>query len=53
MTNVREEDSGDFTCVAQNRAGAVEANFTLQVINAKSIMVNDLKVKLSPFRDKL
>ena len=31
LTNVRAEDSGKFICVAENRAGTAEANFTLQV----------------------
>ena len=31
ITNVRTEDSGQFTCLSQNYAGKVEANFTLQV----------------------
>lgn len=31
ITNVRTDDSGQFTCVSQNQAGKAEANFTLQV----------------------
>ena len=31
LTKVRAEDSGKFICVAENRAGTAEANFTLQV----------------------
>ena len=31
ITKVRTEDSGQYTCVSQNYAGRVEANFTLQV----------------------
>ena len=31
VTNVRAEDSGNYVCVSQNRAGRAEANFTLQV----------------------
>ena len=31
LTKVRAEDSGKFICVAENRAGMAEANFTLQV----------------------
>ncbi|XP_034942753.1 leucine-rich repeat-containing protein 4C [Chelonus insularis] len=31
LTNAQESDSSDFFCVAENRAGSVEANFTLHV----------------------
>lgn len=31
LTNAQEGDSGEFYCVADNRAGAAEANFTLHV----------------------
>lgn len=31
LTNVQETDSSEFYCVADNRAGSVEANFTLHV----------------------
>ncbi|XP_008552787.1 leucine-rich repeat-containing protein 24 [Microplitis demolitor] len=31
LTNAQETDSSDFFCVAENRAGSVEANFTLHV----------------------
>ncbi|XP_044575982.1 leucine-rich repeat-containing protein 24-like [Cotesia glomerata] len=31
LTNAQETDSSDFYCVAENRAGSVEANFTLHV----------------------
>lgn len=31
LTNAQEIDSGDFYCVAENRAGSAEANFTLHV----------------------
>lgn len=32
LTNAQESDSGEFYCVADNRAGSVEANFTLHVV---------------------
>lgn len=31
LTNAQEADSSEFYCVAENRAGSVEANFTLHV----------------------
>ncbi|XP_034190144.1 leucine-rich repeat, immunoglobulin-like domain and transmembrane domain-containing protein 2 [Osmia lignaria lignaria] len=31
LTNAQESDSSEFYCVAENRAGSVEANFTLHV----------------------
>ncbi|CAH1160021.1 unnamed protein product [Phaedon cochleariae] len=31
LTNVQEVDTGEFYCVAENRAGSSEANFTLRV----------------------
>ncbi|XP_011296733.1 leucine-rich repeat-containing protein 24 [Fopius arisanus] len=31
LTNAQESDSSEFFCVAENRAGSVEANFTLHV----------------------
>ncbi|XP_054004514.1 leucine-rich repeat-containing protein 4C-like [Hylaeus anthracinus] len=31
LTNAQETDSSEFYCVAENRAGSVEANFTLHV----------------------
>ena len=31
ITSVHEMDSGQYSCVAENRAGKAEANFTLQV----------------------
>ena len=31
IADVREEDSGQFKCAAENTAGRAEANFTLQV----------------------
>lgn len=31
LTHAQESDSGDFYCVAENRAGTAEANFTLHV----------------------
>ena len=31
LTNAQETDSGEFYCVAENRAGSAEANFTLYV----------------------
>lgn len=32
LTNAQEMDSGEFYCVADNRAGSAEANFTLHVV---------------------
>ncbi|KAL1139675.1 hypothetical protein AAG570_006653 [Ranatra chinensis] len=32
VTNAQESDSGDFYCVAENRAGNAEANYTLHVL---------------------
>lgn len=31
ITNAQEADSGEFNCVAENRAGSIEANYTLRV----------------------
>lgn len=31
LTNAQESDSGEFNCLAENRAGNVEANYTLHV----------------------
>lgn len=31
LTNAQDSDSGEFYCVAENRAGSTEANFTLHV----------------------
>jgi hypothetical protein len=39
LTNAREEDSGNYMCVAENQAGKVEANFTLQVSFRKIVSV--------------
>uniref|UniRef100_A0A1B6D059 Ig-like domain-containing protein n=1 Tax=Clastoptera arizonana TaxID=38151 RepID=A0A1B6D059_9HEMI len=33
ITNVQETDSGEFNCLAENRAGNIEANYTLHVTN--------------------
>ena len=39
LTKVRAEDSGKFICVAENRAGVAEANFTLQVSESADLML--------------
>ena len=39
LTKVRAEDSGKFICVAENRAGVAEANFTLQVSESADFML--------------
>lgn len=31
LTNAQEADSGEFNCIAENRAGNIEANYTLHV----------------------
>lgn len=39
LTNVQESDSGDFYCIAENRAGNSEANYTVHVAYRMAGMV--------------
>lgn len=51
LTNVQPEDSGRFLCVAENRAGRAEANFTLTVtrLGGLAFLANGQVAGLSVF----